>query len=126
MEDFFFAGPIFSETEWRLMMLAAFIVSCLALATIVYVVNTLLIKRKTISSKFSFKKSFLVSLSITGGIALAFIVAPTIIEDRDWDNKQAECARKAGYSSPADNESSKATARSQYVYRTCINTTRTN
>jgi heme/copper-type cytochrome/quinol oxidase subunit 2 len=118
---FLFAGPVISNTDYSLILTVAFLVIVVVLAAVLFFVKRLLNKNKSLAKKLSIEKSFLIATSTLAAGILMFLVIPTILSDHRWDNKQADCAIQAGYTSPSDNESSKATPVSQKLYKECLN-----
>jgi len=121
MMPIFFAGPIFTDTEWYSILTSVFIMLSVLLATILFFARKLMHRKGKLKQDVTFIKSLVVSTSILGLTVIGVFVIPTMVKDSKWEKKQLECAKKVGYSSPADNnDPSKITAASQTAYRDCI------
>jgi H+/Cl- antiporter ClcA len=119
---YIFAGPVISNRDYYSLLAVIFVIFGIFLAAVIYLVKKLLNRNKTSLTNTSIPKSFLIAIGILVIVVLVFLIIPTTVKDYLWDRKQSECADKAGYSSPSDNESSKATAASQKSYNECLNT----
>lgn len=116
-----FAGPVFPNESYYSIALVSLLVIIALLTLIIFIVWKLTSRKKTLTNKKAFSKSLLLSSVFIVCAILIFFVIPTVIEDAQYKRKQSECAKKVGYSSPADDNSSIATASSQELYRECIN-----
>jgi hypothetical protein len=68
----------------------------------------------------SFFNAVLYGFCFTALLGLFCIVVPAYIQDFNSKRKEKNCAKKAGYENPSQNNSLEATAESQSVYRDCL------
>jgi len=119
----YFAGAIFTPQEVSLFSVTAFVIAGTLAGISIFFGQKLYNKVTTRNSKGR-KKLFtamLLGYGLVGAIILLFFVLPTIVKDSNWENKQQSCAKKVGYSSPAEDNSNSATSKSQSAYRLCLN-----
>ena len=108
-------GAIFSDTEWAGIILTGVLGAAILLAVLLYMVF------KYAGKKKSFVKVLLAALGVVLALLAVFIAIPAIIEDKRYVDQQQRCAAEAGYKTPAENNSTSATAESQSIYRACLN-----
>jgi H+/Cl- antiporter ClcA len=120
MNLFIFAGPVISNSDYYSILAVIFIIIGVILGAVIYSLKKLFNRNKISAKSISISKSFLIAINILVVAILVFLVIPTTVKDYLWDRKQSKCAEESGYTSPADNESSKATAASQKTYKDCL------
>lgn len=117
-----FAGPIFSTED----VVKAGIVG---LIIIIFVVSILLdisnyaynkVSPHAKQRNFSSPKLKVIIIGVLLSAVVLFFAVPAKLRDYQWQKKQELCAAQVGYASPAENNSSKATAASQNAFRTCL------
>lgn len=118
----YFAGSVFTTQEVLVFGLAAFAILGILVGLIIFVSKKLLDKtqKEDARNKLNIGKSLAISFGFIAAIVLLFFVAPTMVKNGNWNKKQQSCARETGYASPADDNSSLATADSQDAYRRCL------
>ena len=110
-----FAEAIINNSQWTTIVLVTIALGAILVAGVIFL-GAKLTNRNT-----SYVKILLATLGIIAVLLLGFGVIPTVISDNNQRNKQDQCAQEAGYESPADNNTNKATAESQSIYRDCLN-----
>lgn len=116
-------GAIFTDQEIFIYGAIIFIVASFIVGTVLYVGKLMFNK---LTSKKVLKSTRLLKTTLLGAGIIAillflFLILPTVIEDRNWQKKQQECAIEVGYDSPADNNSINVTAKEQSDYDDCLN-----
>ncbi|MDQ5913388.1 MAG: hypothetical protein QG623_6 [Patescibacteria group bacterium] len=117
------AGGIFTNQELFIYGIITFIIASLLLGTALFV-STRIFNKATARKKtksLNLVNATLLGFGIIAALLLFFFIMPTVIEDRNWLNKQQDCAREVGYESPADNNSISVTAKEQSDYDDCLN-----
>lgn len=100
-------------------ILCLLIISAFIWAILSFIKRGKPVSRKS-AIKISFGKIFLLLLILCSLGLLFFAVLPTVVSDYAWRKKQGVCAQKAGYVSPADDNSTRASAESQTIFRSCL------
>lgn len=114
----YIAGEIFTPQEVFIFSTIAFIIAGVFVGLIAYLTSKIIKTGK--KSKLSLRNALLSGYVFVATIILLFFVVPTMIKDNAWEKKNQTCATEAGYDSPADDNSSRATAESQSAYRLCL------
>lgn len=118
-----FVGAIFTNQELFIYGIIAFIIAGLLLGTTLFV-STRIFNKATARKKtksLNLVNATLLGFGIIAALLLLFFIIPTVIEDRNWQDKQQDCANEVGYESPVDNNSASVTAKEQSDYSDCLN-----
>lgn len=122
MSFILFAGPIFSPGEVVFIYITLFVTAGIFAGMFVYLITSIMSRSGFISKTYKNKlfKAMVFGFGIIAIAALALIVIPTRIEDSNRVDKSIACAKEAGYSDPAEDNSTTATHESQLIYRNCM------
>jgi amino acid transporter len=118
----YFAGALFTSQEVFLFCVVAFVIFGSITGAAIFIGRKLLKRpaKKGQESRPGLSASLLIGFAIVAAIILIFFVIPTMVKDSRWDRRQQTCAKQVGYASPAEDNSSIATAESQSAYRQCL------
>jgi hypothetical protein len=98
----------------------AFLLVSVVVGLLIFILSKVLHKSTSQDSELRIPKALLIGIVVTGIAGVVFYVIPSMIKDSNWRSKQEICAKEAGYASPGDDNTNKATAESQDIYRKCI------
>jgi Ca2+/H+ antiporter len=116
-----FAGAVISNEQYYSLIAGATVIVVAILSLIIFAIRKYVVSKKTSHNRQELKTSLLISMILIFVSAMLLFVIPTMLEDHQWRQKQADCAKETGYDTPDDNNNpNKATYYTQSFYRECL------